>query len=147
VNGGAEIVAVAIGGVVGTALRWAIDAVLPHNAVSFPWSTLIVNTFGAFLLGCAVSLLWATSPRWLRAGLGTGLLGSFTTFSAIMVSLVSLGVNGQWLIASGYLASTLLAGFLAAFAGLRAGQVRPTGLRSGAATSSGASPALDRETE
>jgi CrcB protein len=113
---GRALAAVAVGGSVGTGIR------LPHDADSFPVSTLIVNTLGAFVLGVLVARLWPVAPSWLRAGLGAGLLGSFTTFSAVAVSLVSLGAAGAWMLALGYLAATLILGLTAAWLGLRTGR-------------------------
>ena len=70
------LLAVLLGGAVGTALRLAIDAALPHDDASFPLSTLIINCVGAFLLGALVSRVWESAPEWLKAALGPGLLGS-----------------------------------------------------------------------
>ena len=114
-------VAVFLGGLVGTALRIGIDAALPHPEDAFPLSTLIVNVLGSFVLGALVARVWPTAPASLRAALGAGLLGSFTTFSAVMVSLVSLGDAGLLGVAAAYLALTLVLGFGAAIAGLALG--------------------------
>lgn len=117
-----------VGGVVGTALRVAVDAAIPHGDTGFPWSTLIVNTVGAFALGLLVARVWPRVPGWVRAGLGAGLLGSFTTFSAVAVSLASLGRDAQWATAGAYLVATLVLGLVAAWLGLRAG-VEPAASR------------------
>ncbi|MGV8970362.1 MAG: fluoride efflux transporter FluC [Microbacteriaceae bacterium] len=121
-----DILAVACGGCVGTALRFGIDSLAPHTADEFPSSTLLANIVGAFFLGFVVARMWASAPLWLRAGLGAGLLGSFTTFSAVMVSLVSLGSNGEWMLALAYLVATLALGLGAAYFGLRAGRMAGT---------------------
>jgi CrcB protein len=119
---GRALAAVAVGGSVGTGIRLGLDLMISHDADSFPVSTLIVNTLGAFVLGVLVARLWPVAPSWLRAGLGAGLLGSFTTFSAVAVSLVSLGAAGAWMLALGYLAATLILGLTAAWLGLRTGR-------------------------
>ena len=123
-----DILAVIVGGLVGTGLRLAIDTALPHADVGFPWSTLVINTLGAFTLAVLVARVWAGAPSWLRAGLGAGLLGSFTTFSALAVSLVSLAAGGQWMPALAYLAATLVLGLGAAWLGLRLGRPTPIDL-------------------
>ena len=112
------ILAVAIGGVLGTAARLGVDAVLPHPHDAFPWSTLIVNVVGSLALGFLVARVWPTAPDWLRAGLGAGVLGSFTTFSAIAVSMIELPLP----LAALYLAVCLVLGLLAALLGLRLGR-------------------------
>jgi fluoride exporter len=114
------LLAVIIGGLVGTGLRLGIDALLPHTDDGFPWSTLVINVIGAFALGALVARFWATAPEWLRAGLGVGLLGSFTTFSAVAVSFVALADAGEWATAVGYLIATMVAGLAAAWTGIAA---------------------------
>jgi len=121
-----DLLAVVVGGLVGTALRLGIDTLLPHSDSSIPLSTLLINTAGAFVLALLVGRLWSTAPTWLRAGLSAGLLGSLTTFSALAVSLVSLTSAGEWMLAASYLAATLLLGFGAAALGLRLGARRVT---------------------
>lgn len=111
-----EVGSVALGGVIGTAIRLTLDTVIPHTDSSFPWDTLIINVVGSFALAMLVGVLWVrtSTPQWLKAGLGTGLIGSFTTFSAVIVSLVAEAVHGEWMMAVAYLAASLLLGFGAA---------------------------------
>ncbi len=116
------LVAVLVGGLVGTGLRLGIDALLPHADDQFPWSTLLINVAGAFALAALVARLWPSAPTWLRAGLGAGLLGSFTTFSALAVSLVTLSQASEWGLALTYLLASLIAGFGAATLGLFLGR-------------------------
>jgi len=87
--------AVAAGAAVGTAARYGIDLLLPHPIDGFPWSTFIVNAVGSLALGWLTAALWDRVPDWVRAGLGAGLLGSFTTFSAVMVSAIAIGQGGE----------------------------------------------------
>jgi CrcB protein len=117
--------AVLVGGMIGTGLRLGADALLPHAASEFPVSTLVINVAGAFALGMVVARVWPLAPAWLRFGLGTGVLGSFTTFSALMVSLIDLTSAGEPLIALGYLVASLVLGVGAGWAGLRLGARRP----------------------
>jgi CrcB protein len=114
-----SILAVFLGGAVGTGLRLLTDAVIYHSDSEFPLSTLLINIVGSFLLAVFVSRLWPTSPDWLRAGLGPGLVGGFTTFSAVMASMVTLAASSQILLAFGYLGLTLVLGFGAAALGFR----------------------------
>jgi CrcB protein len=115
---------VAVGGILGTAARLAVDLAFPHEEDAFPWNTLAINVLGSFILGALVGTLWAraTTPPWLRAGLGVGVLGSFTTFSAVMVSAVSLSTANEWMLAVGYLVASVVLGLGAAALGLRVGR-------------------------
>lgn len=110
------LAAVVVGGLVGTALRFGIESALPGI-----WVTLGVNVVGSFALGFLVARVWPRASAWLRAGLGTGVLGSFTTFSAVAVAAVTLASNDEWMPALAYLAASLLGGLTAAWLGLRAG--------------------------
>lgn len=108
-----SVLAVFAGGLVGTCTRLLVDAVAGDLI-----GTLIVNVVGSFVLGLLVSLVWPRVPDWARAGLGAGVLGSFTTFSALAVLLLGL----ELLPGAGYLALTLVLGLAAAFLGLRLGR-------------------------
>ncbi|GAA1757552.1 fluoride efflux transporter FluC [Agromyces humatus] len=117
--------AVALGGLVGTGLRLACDLAFPHADDAFPVETLVVNLAGALALGWLVGGLWTrpSTPMWLKAGIGPGLLGSFTTLSAVTAALVVLGREGEWLTAVAYLLVSVLGGLAAAAAGLRIGSL------------------------
>jgi fluoride exporter len=86
----AMVLAVAAGGVAGTLARWLLVEVVPSPADSpVPgWIMLSgVNLLGAFLLGLLTALASRRPlPRWLRAGLGVGVLGSFTSLSAVVLA-------------------------------------------------------------
>jgi CrcB protein len=118
------LVAVVLGGLLGTGLRLTIDQlVVPDSA--FPWATLLVNVAGSLALGFLVARVWPSAPAWLRAGLGTGLLGSFTTFSAVIVALLTLTAAGMTVLAVVYLLASLVLGFAAALLGIRLGVPAP----------------------
>ena len=121
-----ELAAVIVGAILGTGLRLLLDTVVPHTDTTFPVSTLLINVVGAFALGILVSRVWVrpTTPSWVKAGLGPGLLGTFTTFSALVVSLVAQVSHGLWMLALAYLAASILLGFAAASAGLALGARR-----------------------
>lgn len=121
-----SVVAVLIGGVVGTSLRLAVDVVLPHGGVAFPVGTFLINLFGSFALAVLVARVWLSAVEWLRAGLGPGLLGSFTTFSALAVSAVELSSAGAGVEAVIYVVASLVGGITAAVLGLRLGSPSAT---------------------
>lgn len=116
-----SIVAVLVGGAIGTSLRLAVDVVLPHGGVAFPVGTFLINLLGSFALAVLVARVWPSATDWLRAGLGPGLLGSFTTFSALAVSAVELTSAGTGVEAVIYVTASLVGGITAAVLGLRLG--------------------------
>jgi CrcB protein len=109
--------AVAAGGALGTLLRAALDAAMPNAATGFAASTLLVNVIGAAALGVLVGWASPRVPGWARAGLGTGLLGAFTTYSAFAVSVVLLADGERLAGAIMSVALTLVLGLGAAVAG------------------------------
>ena len=117
--------AVAVGGLIGTGLRLACDLAFPHTDGELPVETLLVNLAGAFALGWLVGGLWTrpTTPMWLRAGLGSGVLGSFTTLSAVMAALLVLTREGEAGLAGLYLGVSVVGGLALAAAGLRIGSL------------------------
>jgi CrcB protein len=117
--------AVAVGGLAGTGLRLACDLAFPHADGELPVETLIVNLAGAFALGWLVGGLWTrpTTPMWLKAGLGSGLIGSFTTLSAVMASLIALTRVGEPWLAALYVLISVVGGLGLAAAGLRIGSL------------------------
>jgi len=106
--------AVLAGGAIGTVTRAAIDLA---TADAHPWPTLGINVVGALALGLLVARVWPIAPEWLRAGLGTGLLGGFTTFSALALA-VAQRPDAESL---AYAAASVVLGIAAAWAGLRLG--------------------------
>jgi CrcB protein len=61
------------------------------------------------------------AATWLKAGVGSGVIGSFTTLSAVMGSLAILAREGQTASAFVYLGVSLVAGLGLAAAGLKVG--------------------------
>jgi CrcB protein len=119
------VLAVAVGGVLGTAARWGVDVLIPHATPgSLAVSTVVVNVMGSFVLGLLVSSLWTRTrvPMWLKAGVGTGILGSFTTFSAVALNVVASAVEANVLAMLGALVLSTVFGLLAAWGGLALGR-------------------------
>lgn len=115
------MLAVLLGGVVGTGLRLTVDLLQPHGGADFPFGTFLVNLAGSFALGVLVARVWPIAPEWLRVGLGPGLLGSFTTFSALAVSAVELTDAGAAGAAAVYVTASVVGGIVAAALGIRLG--------------------------
>lgn len=130
------ILLVAAGGALGTAGRYLLSDHLPgwHG---FPVATLVENLLGAFLLGLLLEALVRLGPetprrRAIRLGLGTGVLGGFTTFSTLAVETERLLADGAVATALGYASASVVGGFLACLAGVVLA-VRVQGSRTGSA--------------
>lgn len=119
------IALVIAGGTLGAASREGITLALPSLG-DFPIAIFLVNVVGAFLLGLLLETLTrrgVASHRaaQLRAMLGTGFCGGFTTYSALAVDTVLLGGGGQLGLALVYALGTVALGACATWAGLALG--------------------------
>ncbi len=112
---GPVLAAVAAGGALGSLARWGVGL-----AVADPWGTLLVNVTGCFLIGVLVARYGRAAL--LRAFLGTGVLGGFTTFSTASTATVALAQSGRIPLAALYALGTLALCVTATAAGVRAGR-------------------------
>ncbi|MGW2678341.1 fluoride efflux transporter FluC [Streptomyces sp. NPDC001436] len=82
---GRVLTAVAAGGALGAAARYAVALLWPAGPAGFPWATLWTNVAGCALIGVLMALISEGGRRaphpLLRPFAGTGVLGGFTTFS------------------------------------------------------------------
>lgn len=118
------LVLVFVGGAIGTAVRWTLEARFGAPAGSWPWATLVINLTGSLLLGAMLETLAATGSdtgwrRSLRLGVGTGILGGFTTYSTFSVETVNLIRAGLGWQALAYAVISVVAGIALAFTGTR----------------------------
>jgi CrcB protein len=129
------VLAVAAGGVVGTTARATLTGAVGQVG-GWPLGTLTENVVGSFLLGMLLEALLRAGQetpraRVVRLGLGTGVLGGFTTFSSFALEVERLLAGGEAGIAAGYAGASLVLGLLACAGGIVLGaRLRPrTALR------------------
>ena len=107
-----HFLAVAAGGAAGAVLRYAALQAQPDGA-GFPWTTFAVNVLGSALLAGLLLVPLARRSPVVAAGLGPGVLGGFTTFSATSEQARALLADGRAGLAAAYVVGTLAAGLLA----------------------------------
>ena len=117
------MIAVGLGGGVGTLARAGLEALWPHDAAHLPGATLTVNLTGALLLGILTGFLSAVGPdeggrRLLRLAAGTGLMGGLTTHSTYILEVARMLQHDREVPALAYLLGSLAAGLAAAAVGL-----------------------------
>ena len=110
------------GGFLGVLLRALISERMDDGA-GFPTSTFVINIAGAFALSVLIQALALLGSdvgrrRAARLLLGTGLLGGFTTYSALAVQTDTLLRQGDVALAGAYAMATVVGGFLASLAGI-----------------------------
>lgn len=118
-----------LGGALGTAGRYVISTAVPHLG-RVPVAVLAINVLGAFALGLLLTRLARAGPddgirRDLRLVVGTGVLGGFTTYSALATDTATLLAEGHPGRAAAYALGTLLLGLAAAAAGTWCGARGP----------------------
>ena len=116
---------IAIGGAVGTMLRYAVDtSVTRWLGGTFPIGTLVVNSTGSFVVGVlsAVAVERSLLPPEVRPALMIGLLGAYTTFSTWMLESWRLVETGAYGYAILNLAGSVLVGVVAVVVGLAVGR-------------------------
>lgn len=124
-----DLLTVVTGGAAGSLARYALTLLLPITA-GFDWPLLTVNLVGALFLGCLMEGLTrrrSVGPepagnRRLRLLVGTGFLGGFTTYSALVVGAVD--PIGTAPVAVLQLVAIVAGGLLAAASGVRLGAGR-----------------------
>lgn len=120
------LVLVVAGGAAGTLARTVLESTFPAHPGSWPWTTFVINVTGALLLGALLGYLSAVGPddglrRDLRLGIGTGVMGGYTTYSSFIVEVDTLLRDGHLATGTLYAVVAVLLGLVAAAAGLSLG--------------------------
>lgn len=114
---------VAIGSAVGGVIRYLLGGAIQRTlAASFPMGTLVINVTGSALLGFIFRYALETpavTPE-IRALLGIGFCGGYTTFSTFSYETLTLLEDGDWRRAGLYVGLSLIGSVLAAFLGFMA---------------------------
>ncbi len=93
-----SLLAVFIGGGLGSVLRWAISMKMNPLNVHIPLGTLAVNLLGGFIIGLAIAIFTRMThldPTW-KLLITTGFCGGLTTFSTFSLEMVYLLQDGRF---------------------------------------------------
>ena len=121
---------VGLGGGLGSLLRWWLGRMVGERYHgNFPLGTFLINVSGAFAMGY-LSILFDVDWRHrygtaLNAGVLTGVLGGYTTFSSMQLDAAKLAGKTRGGLAATYLLLSVVVGLLAA--GLGAALARAQG--------------------
>ena len=118
------MLAVFLGGGLGTVARFLLAGYHPAGAGSFPWVTLVVNLTGSLAIGFLVPLTEHVAQRadTVRPFLLIGFLGGWTTYSTLAVDATLLATHGDLAACLCYLAATVVGGLTLVVAGHAAGR-------------------------
>ncbi len=118
----------AVGGAFGAVSRYLVQGWVQDLAGGrFPWGTFAVNISGSFVLGLVFALAMdraILSPE-IRIPLMIGFIGSYTTFSTLMLESWVLVEEGDLVRMFANLAGSVVIGMIAVVAGLAVGRLLP----------------------
>jgi CrcB protein len=123
-----QIALVAVGGAVGSLLRWGVGAAAGRLlGTAFPWGTFAINISGCLFLGWFATLLsdrlLPTEGLWLRPDdlrlmIAVGFTGAYTTFSTFEYETQGLLRDGDGLWGMTYLFGSVFLGLVAVRLGI-----------------------------
>ncbi|PDY43650.1 fluoride efflux transporter CrcB [Bacillus wiedmannii] len=106
---------VGIAGILGALSRYYLSLTI-HTSWnhSFPLATLLINLAGCFLLAWLTTYIARLNilSSEVITGVGTGFIGSFTTFSTFSVETIQLINHSEWSIAFLYVSCSILGGLI-----------------------------------
>jgi CrcB protein len=118
----------AVGGAFGAVSRYLVQGWVQDLAGGrFPWGTFAVNISGSFALGLVFALAMdraILSPE-IRVPLMVGFIGSYTTFSTLMLESWTLVEEGDLTRMLFNLAGSVVIGMIAVVVGLAMGRALP----------------------
>jgi len=94
---GWHLLAVFLGGAIGTGLRYAVIKAAGVPATSLPWQIMVINSSGAFVMGLFAGSLFVKRADLvtLRLFIAPGLLGGWTTYSSVIAATLTLAHSGR----------------------------------------------------
>lgn len=110
-----SLVAVFIGGGMGSLFRYFISVIIPYQGSGFPKATFLANLMACIILGWAVVYFDQADPR-IKLFLLTGVCGGFSTFSTFSAEVIKLVENNELGIALIYVLLSNLLGALCFYA-------------------------------
>ncbi len=124
----AAMLSVFCGGTIGSLLRITLGFLQSTSPGAWPWATTIVNLVGAFMLGVITEWFALTGEdsggrKVARLGLGTGLIGGFTTYGTMIIEMNTRLFTHHIMLAIGYSAVSIVVGLLCASLGIVVGTV------------------------
>ncbi len=104
----------------GGVTRYALSTwIMARSGVRFPLGTFLINVSGSFLIGLLMALLserMSPHPNW-RLFLAVGVLGGYTTFSALEYETLQAVRDGDRWMGLLYMSGSVIFGYLAVWLG------------------------------
>lgn len=125
-----DLLIVFVGGALGVGIRFTIEAAVYATPGSWPLATFAINIVGALALAYLYEFILvrnvdAERGKILRLGVGTGVLGGFTTYSTFALESARLLTMGAIVVGVGYAVLSVLLGVAAAGLGIWLARLSP----------------------
>ncbi len=126
---GHDLLAVFLGGAIGSIARSGLAHGFPVAPGGWPWPTFAVNILGSAILGYLIARTQEASPPSMygRSFVGIGFCGALTTFSTMMIELLGMLESSRWELAAGYGLASVGGGLAVILAVSRLGRRRRPG--------------------
>lgn len=111
-------VIIGLGGIIGANLRYLLAQIF-FSANTFPWATLFANMIGAFVFGLLFHLFTHYKQSNWTLFVRTGIISSFTTFSAFSIEFILLIEDAAYINAFFYILSSVIFSLLAFMSGMK----------------------------
>lgn len=119
---------IAVGGAIGAIARYEVTNLIQHQGhAGFPYGTFVVNMTGCLVIGFTIGLLdehVVANPNW-RLLIVTGFVGAYTTFSTFEAETFNAVTSGDFAIALGNVAGSVVAGYFAVWLGFALARLVP----------------------
>ena len=114
-----EMVAIFVGGGIGSIIRYLITKISFFSFNSFPYSTFISNIIGCFILGLALTYFMKNDSQnsTIFLFIAVGFCGGFTTFSTFSSEGLELLNNGNLITFIVYTFTSIFLGIVAVYLG------------------------------
>lgn len=114
-----SILLVALGGAIGSVLRYMVSICYATTYKSFPWQTLCINLLGSLVIGMVVGMIQrkGVNTDWLQYFWMMGICGGFTTFSSFSKECMVLLQAGAYVSVCLYIALSIILGISLTFLG------------------------------
>ncbi|MGG2014174.1 fluoride efflux transporter FluC [Bacillus sp. S10(2024)] len=121
-----KYIAVGIGGVIGALARYGVGQLFEITSLTgFPLATWLANMSGSFLLAFLTMSIFRMKQVSLLmiSAIGTGIIGSYTTFSTFSVDTLKLLQHEAFTMAFLYVIASMIGGLLFSFGGFYVGNM------------------------